>query len=826
MARGQLRVLLGAAPGVGKTYTMLEEGKRLSASGKVVVIAVVETHGRAATSALVDGFEVVPRREASHRGVTLDEMDLDAVLTRRPDLALVDELAHTNVPGSANEKRWHDVETLLDAGIDVMSTVNVQHIESLGDVVQQITGVTQRETIPDAVLRRADQIELIDLAPQSLRDRLADGFIYPNSRVDAALSNYFRLGNLTALRELALLWLADEVDVALQAYRVEHGIDSPWEARERIVVALTGGPEGETLLRRAARIAARTSGGTLFAVHVTAPDGLAASDPAALTSQRALVETLGGTYHQVVSERAAPALVEFARSVQATQVVIGVSRRSRLERIFGGAGTGGSVVRLAGDIDVHIVSHAQAGRRRLPKLGGALSLRRRLAGLAVAVIGLPALTWLLAALPGEASITTDALGFQLIVVIVALVGGIWPALFSALLAGFLLDYFFVHPRFTLEVGSSEHFIALVFFLIVAVLVSLVVDRAARRSRDATRSAAEAEVLVTIAGSVLGGDDALGALVTRLREAFGMVSVVLRENGDVVHSATDSSALHDADVETTLPIGDTASVYLRGRQLAATDRRILGVFATQIEAALEQRRLTSVTARMVPLAAADRLRSALLAAVGHDLRRPLGSATTAVTALRSTDGTLSETDREELLETAEESLAALTVLVVNLLDVSRLQAGALGVQPTNVALDGTVMAALDELGLAPGDVSLDLSPVGDVTADEVLLGRVIVNLLSNALRFSPPGSVPVVATSEFAGRVQLRIIDSGPGIPAERREEVFVPFQRLGDTNNEAGVGLGLALAKGFTEAMGGTLEAEDTPGGGLTMVIELPEAAQ
>ena len=825
MTRGRLRVLLGAAPGVGKTYSMLEEGKRLGASGKDVVVAVVETHGRAATSALLDGLEIIPRRALSHRGVDLDEMDLDAVLARRPDLALVDELAHTNAPGSPNDKRWNDVEALLNAGIDVMSTVNIQHIESLGDVVRQITGVVQRETIPDAVLRRADQIELVDLAPQSLRDRLAEGFVYPDARVDAALSNYFRLGNLTALRELALLWLADEVDVALQAYRVEHGIDSPWEARERIVVALTGGPEGETLLRRAARIAARTSGGILFAVHITTPDGLSASDPAALTSQRALVETLGGTYHQVVSERAAPALVEFARSVQATQLVIGVSRRSRVERIFGGAGTGGSVVRLAGDIDVHIVSHAQAGRQRLPRLGGALSLKRRLTGLVVAALALPALTWLLAALPGDASITTDALGFQLVVVVVALIGGIWPALFSAVLAGFLLDYFFVQPAFTLAVGSWVHFVALVFFLIVATLVSVVVDRAARRSRAATRSAAEAEILVTIAGSVLGGDDALASLVTRLRESFGMVSVVLRQNGDVVYSATDSSALHESDEETTLPIGDTATVYLRGRQLAASDRRILGVFATQIEAALEQRRLTSETARMEPLAAADRLRSALLAAVGHDLRRPLGSATTAVTALRSTDGALTENDRDELLETAEESLSALTVLVVNLLDVSRLQAGALGVQPARVALDAAVIAALDELHLAPGDVSLDLSPVSDVTADEVLLGRVIVNLLSNALRFSPAGSVPIVATSEFAGRVQLRIIDSGPGIPAERREEVFVPFQRLGDINNEAGVGLGLALAKGFTEAMGGSLDAEDTPGGGLTMVVELPEAS-
>ncbi|HPU04793.1 MAG TPA: histidine kinase, partial [Rhodoglobus sp.] len=279
MTRGRLRVMLGAAPGVGKTYAMLEEGRRLAAAGKDVVLAVVETHGRAATSALVEGLELIPRQAVEHRGVVLQEMDLDAVLARTPELALVDELAHTNAPGSVHDKRWQDVEAILAAGIDVISTVNIQHIESLNDVVRQITGVVQRETIPDAVLRSADQIELVDLAPQALRDRLSEGVVYPAGRVDAALSNYFRLGNLTALRELALLWLADEVDSALRRYRAEKGIDSTWNARERVVVALTGGREGETLLRRGARIASRSSGGELFAVHVTTSDGLAESDP-------------------------------------------------------------------------------------------------------------------------------------------------------------------------------------------------------------------------------------------------------------------------------------------------------------------------------------------------------------------------------------------------------------------------------------------------------------------------------------------------------------------------------------------------------------------
>ena len=824
MSRGHLRVLLGAAPGVGKTYAMLEEGRRLQNSGVDVVVAVVETHGRAATSALLDGLEVLPRVSVSHKGVQLDEMSLTAVLARTPQLALVDELAHTNAPGSENGKRWEDVLALLDAGIDVISTVNIQHIDSLGDVVARVTGVAQRETVPDAVLRRADQVELVDLAPQALRNRLAEGVVYPAARVDAALSNFFRLGNLTALRELALLWLADEVDVALQAYRTEQGIAAPWEARERIVVALTSGAEGETLLRRGARIAARSSGGELLAVRVTNADGLAEPDPAAVATQRSLVETLGGTFHQVVADQVPVALVEFARSVNATQLVIGASRRSRVAALLGRAGIGAGVIRLAGDIDVHIVSHAQAGRSTLPRIGGALSLRRRLSGFALTLAGLPLLTWLLSAFRSPDSITSDVLAYQLFVVIIALVGGIWPALLAAAGAGILLDFFFVEPLFTVRISDPLHLLALLIFLAVAALVSFVVDQAARRSRAATRSAAEAEVLVTVAGSVIGGADALEALVSRLREAFGITSVILRQDGVPLYSATDASLMDDADDETTIPLGENASLLLRGAPLAASDRKILGAFVSQISAALVQRRLTTEADDLRPVVAADKLRSALLAAVGHDLRRPLAAATAAVSTLRATDISLSSADHNELVATADESLVALGSLVTDLLDASRLQAGVLGVTLTEVAVDEIVIGALDELGLGPADVALDLGSVPLVRADPALLTRVVVNLLANAVRYSPTGSLPLLATSAFGSRVQIRVIDEGPGIPQARREEVFLPFQRLGDTDNSTGVGLGLALSKGFAEAMDGALEAEDTPGGGLTMVIELGAA--
>jgi two-component system sensor histidine kinase KdpD len=823
MTRGRLRIMLGAAPGVGKTFAMLEEGHRLSELGRDVVVAFVETHGRSATAALLDGLEVIPRHVVEHRGVELAELDLDAVLARRPELALVDELAHTNAPGSRNDKRWQDVDAMLEAGIDVMSTVNIQHIESLNDVVEQITGVPQRETIPDSVVRAADQIELVDLAPEALRTRLSDGVVYPAARIDAALSNYFRLGNLTALRELALLWLADEVDSALQQYRADHGIERTWEARERVVVALTGGREGETLIRRGARIAARSAGGELFAVHVTSQDGLREGNAGELAAQRRLVEQLGGTYHQVVDDDIPRVLVDFARASNATQLVIGVSRRSRLGALLTGPGIGSTVIRESGDIDVHIVSHPAAGRGfRLPRVGGGLTVRRRIYGFALALIGGPLLTLLLVSLRSPESMTADVLCYQLLVVLVALVGGIWPALFAALLSGVTLDYFFVEPLYTITISEPLHLLALVLFLVIAALVSLVVDQAARRSRAAKRATAEAELLATVAGGVIRGEDALQALVTRTREAFGLAGVRLVAHGEVLYADGEPDAGTQA---VSVPVGDRASLQLSGRDLPAADRRLLSVIVSQLDAALEHRDLAATASELAPLAEADRVRSALLAAVGHDLRRPLAAATAAVTSLRSTDVEWSAADRDALLETAEDSLRGLADLVTNLLDVSRLEAGALAVSLAPTEIDDLIPPVLDELGLGPADVELDLpTELAPISADAVLLQRVLVNLLTNAIRYSPPGSRPIVAASRFGAMVELRIVDHGPGIPENRRDSVFVPFQRLGDTDNTTGIGLGLALSKGFVEGMGGALDTEVTPGGGLTMVVSLPVA--
>lgn len=836
--RGRLRVYLGAAPGVGKTYAMLGEGRRACERGRDVVVGFVEPHGRARTAALLDGLETIPRRTLAHRGASFTELDVDAVIARRPRIALIDELAHTNVPGSRNAKRWQDVGEILDAGIDVISTVNIQHLESVNDVVQQITGVPQRETVPDEVVRRADQIELVDMSPEALRRRMAHGNVYPPEKVDAALSNYFRVGNLTALRELALLWVTDKVDEQLDRYRAEHGIAGTWETRERVVVALTGGPEGDTLVRRAARIAARTKGADLLAVHVTRADGLAGGDPANLARQRTLIESMGGSYHQVIGDDVSRALIHFAQGVNATQLVLGASRRGRFAQLFS-RGVGVETAALSGSIDVHLVTHEEIKKGRSPsaRTRAALTRRRRLAGWAVALLGLPALTAVLDRLRDVLSLPSQILAFLVIVIGVALLGGLWPAVTAAVGALLLLNYFFTDPYRTLIISDPEILLALVVFVVVAVAVSAIVDLAARRTREAARASADAEVLSTLAGHVLRGEHALPSLLARLRETFALTSVTLLERRrpagaeeqsepdawQIVATAGGPPCTFPAAADSDVAIGDDLVLALRGRLLDASDRRVLEAFAAEAAVALRQERLRAEAERAKPLAEADKMRTALLAAVSHDLRTPLASAKAAVESLRSTDIDWSPHDRDELLATADESLERLDRLVENLLDMSRLQAGALGLSLQPIALDEVAPRAIDDLGPLADRVHSDISTdLPEISADPALLERVLVNLMTNAVRYNSPEERVLLSASRHGGHVEIRVVDRGPGIPAADHDRVFLPFQRLGDRDNHSGVGLGLALSRGLTEAMGGTLIPEETPGGGLTMIIKMP----
>ncbi|WP_366917764.1 DUF4118 domain-containing protein, partial [uncultured Pseudokineococcus sp.] len=538
---------------------MLDEGRRRRDRGGDVVVALVETHGRARTAEMVGDLEVVPRRAVEHRGARLEEMDLDAVLARAPQVALVDELAHTNAPGSRHEKRWQDVEALLDAGIDVVTTVNVQHLESLADVVATITGVRQRETVPDSVVRAADQVELVDMSPQALRRRMAHGDVYAAEKVDAALSQYFRVGNLTALRELALLWVADRVDAALVRYRADQGIATPWAARERVVVALTGGPEGEALVRRGARIAGRGPGGELVALHVSAQDGLVGAAPDSLARQRRLVESLGGTWHAVVGDDVAAAVLDFARGVNATQVVIGASRRGRVAAALS-PGVGAAVVRDSGDIDVQIVTHAQAGRARTARGRRALlTTRRRAWGWALAALGPLVLAGGLHLARGQLDLAIDLLLFLALTVGVAIVGGLGPAVLAALLGGVLANVLLTPPLYTLTIARPQNALAIAVLVAVALAVSAVVDLAARRTTQALRARAESDVLSALAGSVLRGQDALPALLERVRELFGQRGAAVLARGPGGACATLAAAgeapATPAAATTTVPAGD-------------------------------------------------------------------------------------------------------------------------------------------------------------------------------------------------------------------------------------------------------------------------------
>ena len=832
MTRGRLRVYLGAAPGVGKTYAMLGEARRRVDRGTDVVVGFVETHGRPHTAEMLAGLEVVPRRTVPYRGTTLEEMDVDALLRRRPKVALVDELAHTNAPGVRNDKRWQDVEELLEAGIDVITTVNIQHLESVNDVVEKITGVPQRETVPDAVVRAADQVELVDMSAEALRRRLAHGNVYAPEKVDAALSNYFRAGNLTALRELALLWVADRVDDALQSYRQQHDISGTWEARERVVVALSGGPEGEHLIRRAARIAARSGAGDLLALHISRSDGLTGADPAHLSAQRGLVESLGGSFHQVLGDDVPEALLAFARAENATQLVLGDSRRPRWQSLFSGAGIGRQTIARSGDIDVHIVTHAHVGRGRLlPESRGSLSTTRRIQGYVLAVLLPLALSGVLMLVDDvfELNFASDMMLFLIVVVAVALVGGFGPALVAALFGSMLLNYFFTPPLYTLTIQSRNNALALIAYVLVGLMVSSVVDVAARRTREAARAVAESHVLANLAATPIVGRQALDDMLERFRETFSLDSVALLEEESggrrLVGSAGSSPASTPAEADQLIDATDTAVLALRGQPLTDSDQRIAQVFAARTGQAVEQIRLARAAAEAAPLAEANRVRTALLAAVGHDLRTPLATAKAVVSGLRSPDVEIGVDDRAELLETADAALDRLSGLVDNLLDMSRLQVGAMPVHPRPVAVEEVLTRALDDLGVSPRSVVLELAEgLPPVVVDPGLLERVIVNLVSNAQRYAPTGSPPLIGGSSVPGRVELRVVDTGPGIPSSELGGVFLPFQRLGDTDTTTGVGLGLAVSRGLVEAMGGTLDPEETPGGGLTMVVSLPTA--
>ena len=823
--RGRMRLYLGSAPGVGKTYAMLGEGHRRAARGTDVVAGLVETHGRPPVRQLLAGLEQVPPRLVDTPDGPVEELDVDALLARRPDVVLVDELGHTNAPGGRSQKRWQDIAELLDAGIDVISTLNIEHLESLADVVESITGVEQHDAVPDHVVRGAEQVELVDMTPEALRRRLAHGNIYPADRVDAALSHYFRLGNLAALRELALLWLADRVDEGLERYRQDHDIESIWATRERVLVALTGGPESDLLLRRGARIASRGAGGSLHAVYVAAKQRpIPTTDE--LARLRALVEELGGTHHMVVGDDAAEAVLQLARSLNATQIVLGVSRRPRWRSVLG-AGVSERIIAESDDIDVLVVTHPYARRgAALPGRGSALSAQRLIAGWLLAVLGPPLLTLGLTPSRELPTVALEAMSYLALTVVCALVGGLWPALTAAVGGSLLLNWFFTPPHNTLTIADTVNVVALAMFLVVAAAVASVVDKAARRSIQATVARREADTLTMLNRTLLRTDQDARTLLELVRTTFAVESAaLLRRTGDaweVVAGAGDGAPSDPGAADLTADVSASLVLALRGADLPVHQRRVLAAFATHLAVALERQELAARAGEAQLLEEGNRVRTALVAAVSHDLRTPLAGIKAAVSSLRSPHVQWSPEDEAELLSAIEDSTDRLHSIVTNLLDLSRLQTDSVRPLTHELGLDDVVSRTLAEM---PQASELELRLPADlppVLADAGLLDRVVANLVDNALRHSPPDRPVKLATSQVGDRVQLRVVDYGPGVPDADKEQMFAAFQRLGDTQGRDGIGLGLAVAKGLTEALGGLLIAEDTPGGGLTMVVDLP----
>jgi len=853
VSRGKLRIYLGAAPGVGKTFAMLNEGWRRYSRGTDVVIGYIETHGRANTAAQIRELPTLPRHPVEYRGQRLDEMDIDAILQRHPAVALVDELAHTNVPGSRNDKRWQDVEELLEAGIDVISTVNIQHLVSLNDVVERITGITQRETVPDAVVRQADQIELVDMHPEALRRRMAHGNIYASEKVDAALGHYFRVGNLGALRELALLWVTDRVDDELAAYRQRYGIDEPWETKERIVVAITGAPGGEHLLQRASRMAARVNA-ELIGVHVRAADGYAHDPAETLEGQRRLLGELGGRYAEVAGADVAAALLNFARAENATQVVLGASGNSKAGELLHGSVIN-RVIRDAGAIDVHVISPTEAPtslpstpRRHRPL---PVPPRRRQLGWLLGTVGIGAVAAAMSLFRSSLGLSGALMCLLLAVATVAAIGGTLPAVAAAVTGTLTADFFMTPPYDSLRIARVGDLVSVAVFFAVAALLSALIDRQARRALQVTRARAEAEALARLAGrAVVSGAEALPTLVAELRRTFDLEGVAIvvpidvdtgRADADpgaagtgagdadpaawrTIAAAGERVAARPEDAPFSAELDGGAMLVLAGDVVSAEDTPLLGAFVAQLRQAQERLRLEDDAAAATELAEANSLRGAILAAVSHDLRTPLASIKAAATSLLETEVDWDPEHARAFAKTIDTQSDRLTNLIANLLDMSRIQAGSVKASLGPVSVEDVLYRVVGTLGPEGSLVAIDIAQaLPPVVADGGLLERALANVIDNAVSWSPPATPVRVEAAVIGSWVDVRVIDQGPGIPVAQRDQIFRPFQRLGDGagGSPNGVGLGLAVARGFTEAIGGDLSVDDTPGGGATFVFSL-----
>lgn len=860
--RGKLKIFFGAAPGVGKTYSMLEAGRRLAKDGLDVVVGYVEPHSRPETQALVLGLDILPREEVVYRGTRLLDFSLDAALARGPQLLLVDELAHTNAPGMVHAKRWQDVLQLLDAGIDVYTTLNVQHLESLNDVVARITGIQVRETVPDSIFEQADEVELVDLAPDDLLERIREGKVYVPREAERAMQNYFTKGNLIALRELALRKGAERVGAQMEDYRAAHAVKGTWPARERLLVCVGPSPFSARLVRATRRMAAGLRA-PWIAVHVETPADARQSpvDAERLARTLRLVEQLGGETATLSGHSLADELVHYARSRNVTKIIVGKPKRPRWREWLGGSLVY-ELARRCEDIDLYVISgdREPVDQQAVRPVPASASGRGYL--WAAILVGL---CTGLGRLLGEYVAATNLIMVYLLAVVgVALRFGRGPAILASILGVGAFDFFFVPPHLTFAVEDTQYVFTFAAMLVTAVVIGTLTAQVkfqAESARQRERRTASFYAISRQLAAAQSRDQIARRAVQHVSEAAEARVVVLLADADrrLVPLGTDAGGfvpeMHDEAVARwVLEHGQTAGlgtgtlpgaegIYLPltvshgtvgvlgivphqpGRPTTPDQLQLLETFAGLISMAVERTDLAAEAERIRLQMETERLRNSLLSAVSHDLRTPLSVITGAVSTLLDSDPSLEPAVRRELLASALGEAERLNRLVANLLDMTRLEAGALEVRKEWQSLEEIVGAALGRLArqLAGHEVAIALpADLPMVPLDELTLQQVLVNLLENAVKYAPAGTLIEIGAAVVDGSLEVHVADRGPGLPASDLERVFDKFYRTPDATGRPGAGLGLAICRGIVGLHGGRIWAENRPGGGAVLRFTLP----
>ena len=860
--RGKLKIFFGAAAGVGKTYAMLEAAREQRAQGVDVVVGWVETHGRVETEALLRDLEILPRRPVEYRGARLQELDLDAALARRPALILVDELAHTNAPGSRHAKRWQDVLELLDIGINVYSAMNVQHVDSLNDVVAKITGVVVRETVPDSIFEHTDEVELIDLPPDDLLQRLRDGKIYIPEQAREAIENFFRKGNLIALRELALRVTAQHVDAEMRHYMREHAIRQTWPVRERLLVCIGPSPSSIRLVRAAKRMA-EGLGAEWIVAYVETPSQVRlpqeARDRVAQTMR--LAEQLGAETHTLTGQRMSDEILAFARSRNVSKIVVGKPERPLWKRIAMGSIVD-TLVQGSGEIDVYVISGDRDDSRPVPPRPWQAQTSWPPYAYALATVAIcTGIAW---AMFPYFAFSNLIMVYLLGVIVVATRYGRGPSLLASLLSVGAFDFFFVPPYFTFAVSDTQYFITFSVMLIVAVVISGLATRIrdqAVSARERERRMAALYAMSRELASTRGVQGLLAASIRHITELFrARVAVLLPgpdgrlegagalgaefpmdtsevavsqwvyDHGQVAGQGTDT--LPGASGLYVPLLGSRGTVGVLGlrpndpRSLQTPEQlHQLETFASQTALAIERARLAEEAEQAQVRAETERLRNSLLSSVSHDLRTPLASITGAASTLIDNEARLDAATRRDLLEALHEEADRLNRLVQNLLEMTRLEAGALVPHTAWHSVEEVVGAALGRFGksLAERPVTTRIpAELPLVPMDDVLIEQVLINLIDNAIKYTPPGTPIEVSAEETGGAVMVEVADRGPGLPPGEEPLIFEKFHRTDPAPSVRGAGLGLAICQGIIHAHGGRIWAENRAGGGVALRFSLP----